>query len=109
MNIRFAKPGAVNEPRFNFVFIPDWLYSLVIILETDDGDRAWLIAFRAWPVLFWRYHPRAWGMTHDDDGIDSGLWTGRERELISWCWPFKFVEWRREIITGEWHDFADAA
>ena len=112
MNIRFARPGDVKEPRFNFVHIPDWLYNLVIIAETDDGDRAWLLAFSLWPVLFWRYYPSAWGITEDplNGGIDAVLWTGRDRELIHWTWPFLFKSWQREMITGTWNDeTADAA
>lgn len=107
MNIRFLRPGDFNEPRFS-AYVPDWLYSLVIIVETDDEDRAWLFAVSLLPVLFWRYYPRAWGVPTDPAAVevDASAWTGRDRELIYWTWPVLFKPWQREIITGVWHDAA---
>lgn len=102
---RLTTPAALECPRFNAVYVPSWQYTRVIIVETVDGDRAWLIAFRLTPLIFWRYLL----YVTDDITTDSRMWTGRTRELIGWCWPFMVKFDRREMITGAWNETADAA
>lgn len=58
------------------------LYNHVIIVN------GWCIAWRWLPLLQWRYLPRAWQGFPPAGYVLACDWTGRERELIGWTWPF---------------------
>lgn len=103
--LRITTPDDLVDYRFSPWLIPDWLFTRVLIVETADGERAWMFAFRLLPLLQWR-----WTFIYAfEPGVDASLWTGRPRELIGWQWPWRFRSWRREIITGAWNDTADAS
>jgi len=53
--------------------------------------RGWIapidIFFRWYPIIYWRFFPRAWGAPAPSGFIAASDWTGREREFLNWFWP----------------------
>lgn len=58
------------------------IYHRVIVIN------GWCIAWRWLPLLQWRYLPRAWQGFPPAGYVLACDWTGRDRELIGWAWPF---------------------
>lgn len=75
------KPNYRRPDEDDYLF-PSRHYDRLLIVG------GYVVAWRWWPFVRWRYFPCAWGTRHPGDAVEATDWTGRDRELIGVDWPF---------------------
>lgn len=103
--IRLMMPEDAAD-EFPLELPPYPLYDRVVVVEAFTLTA--LVAFRWLPIVRWRYLSRAWqGWPPAGERLATD-WTGRERELIDWEWPWRAHAWTAKQLDAArfYHEFA---